>query len=122
MVFVYQTGGKIPKEVVHNGLIYSHEWNARSMKEAKHIAKTRLDFFKDKKSYIKRIPYAREIVYAVYFHISTSDRVHKGQRWEMAGSAPQKKEAVKMGMDIYGRGNYKLIKYSNGYGVWRKKR
>jgi hypothetical protein len=121
MVFVYQTGGKIPKEIIHNGLIYHHEWNADSLVKAKHIAKTRLAMM-EHQSYIKKISYAHETVYAVYTHLSTSDRILKGVRWEVAGSAPQKAQAVKMGMDIYGKGNYKLIKGKYGYLVLRKAR
>lgn len=121
MVFVYQTGGKIPKEVIHNGLIYHHEWNAESMAKAKHIAKTRLSMLKHQ-SYIKKIPYAHETVYAVYFHLNTSDRIIKGVRWENVGSAPLKSQATKMGMDIYGKGKYKLIKNKYGYLVLRKAR
>jgi hypothetical protein len=121
MVFCYQTGGKIPKEIVHNGLIYHHEWNAKTMADAKRIAKSRGALF-NPRVYIKKISYARETVYAIYFHLMTSDRIWKGKRWEMAGSAPLKTQAVKMGMDIYGRGGYKLTKHPHGYGVWRKKR
>jgi hypothetical protein len=121
MVFIYQTGGKIPKEVTHNGLIYRHEWNAKSMSDAKRIGKDR-KLFKESMIYIKKIPYARETVYAIYIHHSTTDRILKGTRFEMAGSAPLKTQAVKMGKDIYGRGNYKLIKHPHGYGVWRRKR
>ena len=121
MVFIYKTGGKIPKEIIHNGLIYSHEWNAKTLADAKRIGKDRAQHTHPR-IYIKRIPYARETVYAIYFHHTTSDRILKGVRWETAGSAPLKSTAERMGKDIYGKGAYKLIKGKYGYLVLRRKR
>ena len=121
MVFAFQTGGKIPKEIIHNGLIYHHEWNAKTLADAKRIAKDRSKITHPR-IHIKRIPYARETVYAIYFHFNTSDRILKGVRWETAGSARHKADALKMGKDIYGKGAYKLIKGKYGYLVLRKKR
>jgi hypothetical protein len=121
MVFVYQTGGKIPKEIIHKGLIYTHEWNAKSLEEAKRVSKSRAKITHPR-IYIKSIPYSNTTVYAIYFHHITSDRILKGVRWEAAGSAPQKAQAEKMGKDIYGKGEYKLVKNKHGYLVLRKKR
>jgi hypothetical protein len=121
MVFIYKTGGKIPKEIIHNGLIYHHEWNAKTLADVKRIGKDR-GKITHPRIYIKRILYAKETVYAIYFHFTTSDRILKGVRWETAGSAPHKADALKMGKDIYGKGAYKLIKGKYGYLVLRKKR
>lgn len=121
MVHAYQTGGRIPKEITHNGLIYSHEWNAQTLKDAKRIGKNR-GKITHPRIHIKRIPYVKETIYAIYFHFTTSDRILKGVRWETAGSAPHKADALKMGKDIYGKGAYKLIKGKYGYLVLRKKR
>jgi hypothetical protein len=115
MVFVYQTGRKIPKEIVRNKLIYHHEWNAKSMAEAKRVAKSRGQYGHPK-VYIKKIQYARETVYAIYFHFSTSDRLIDGRRYENMAGAPTKQIAKRLAKDIYESG-YRVIKTTPGYSV-----